>query len=183
MNFQLEDKAILWEPCWVPIQGPAPCKVEGAPHGAAPLVLGHQAEASLAMAVTPIPRVQRMGPRYTLRLHCAEVGHLCGFILKGKGGVGEQRQLRHCSVCKETQQTEWDGSVFLHVSECFSLRLSWGLDEEAPVCSGEAPQDKGCVSLTLRPATGFRTERVRLATQALGLGLGAGICVCVYIRT
>lgn len=144
--FQLEDKAILWEwqPCWVPIQGSAPCKVNGEPHGMASLVLGSQAEASLAMAATLIPRVQRMGSRYILCLHCAEVGHPCGFILKGKGGAGEQRQLRHFSVWKETQQTEWDGSVFLHVSECFSLHLYWGLDEEALVCSGEAPQDKGC---------------------------------------
>lgn len=181
--FQLEDQAILWEwqPCWVSIQGSAPCKVKGAPHGMAPLVLGSQAEASLVMAMMLIPRIQRMGSCYILRLHCAEVGHPCGFVLKGKGGVGEQRQLRHFSVWKETQQTEWEGSVFLHVSEHFSLWLYWGLDEEAPVCSGEAPQDKGCSSLTLRPATGFSTERVRLATQALGLGLGVGICVCVYI--
>lgn len=62
------------------------------------LVLGSQAEASLAMAVMLTPRVLWMGSHYILRLCWAEVGHPCGFILKGKRGVGQQRQPRPFSV-------------------------------------------------------------------------------------
>ena len=58
-----------------PIQGSAPCRVKGAPPRMVHLVLGSRAEASLAMAVTPTPRVQWMGSHYILRLRWAEVGH------------------------------------------------------------------------------------------------------------
>ena len=81
-----------------PTQGSAPCKVKRAPPRMARLVLGSQAEASLVTAVMLTPHDQWMGSHYILRLHWAEVGHPCGFILKGKRGVGQQRQPHPFSV-------------------------------------------------------------------------------------